>query len=124
MKNTNDQFSFRIILSLIFGIIGLSQMVGQGVTTSQLSGVIKDANGLAIIGAIVKAEHVSSGTIYGTVTNESGRYYFQGLRVGGPYKVTSNFTGMKESMKENIFTYLGNTSVVNLEMKDAEIVLN
>ena len=124
MKNTNNQFSLRIILSLICGIIGLNQIVAQGVTTSQLSGVIKDANGLAVIGAIVKAEHVSSGTLYGTVTNESGRFYIQGLRVGGPYKVTSNFTGMQESMKESIYTSLGNTTIVNIEMKEAEIALD
>ncbi|HLW06790.1 MAG TPA: carboxypeptidase-like regulatory domain-containing protein, partial [Marinilabiliaceae bacterium] len=56
------------------------------VTTSNMSGRITDAEG-PVIGASVVATHTPSGTIYGTVTNNEGRYNLAGMRVGGPYTI-------------------------------------
>ncbi|NOT37660.1 MAG: TonB-dependent receptor [Saprospiraceae bacterium] len=121
------QFSFiclKISIILIFFSLGSIPVFGQGVTSSQMTGQIKDANGEAVIGAVVKVQHIPSGTLYGTITNSEGRYNLQGLRVGGPYKVTASMMGMSDAVRENIFTSLGTAAVVNMDMKDAEIALD
>ena len=57
------------------------------VTTSGMNGQVTDGKE-PLIGATVHAVHVPSGTSYMATTNEKGRFAIQGMRTGGPYKVT------------------------------------
>ena len=52
-----------------------------------------DNAGQPVIGAAVVATHEPSGTVYGVVTNEEGRYAINGMRSGGPYKVEISCLG-------------------------------
>ena len=63
------------------------------VTTSALGGKVTDKAGQPVIGAAVVATHEPSGTVYGVVTNEEGRYAINGMRSGGPYKVEISCLG-------------------------------
>lgn len=49
----------------------------QGVTTSSITGIVKDAQGLAVPGASVVAVHEPSGTNYEAVAREDGRFSIQ-----------------------------------------------
>ena len=61
-----------------------------------MSGKITDEkDDSPVMGAIVQAIHVPSGTKYGAATNMAGRYTIQGMRAGGPYKVTVSYIGTK-----------------------------
>jgi Carboxypeptidase regulatory-like domain len=77
------------------------------VTTSGLSGVVADAKGETLVGASVIVVHTPSGTRYGTITNESGRYNIPGMRVGGPYEITVSFVGFNEQKRSNVYLSLG-----------------
>lgn len=80
---------------------------GQGVTTSSMSGLVTDASGDALPGAVVNALHEPTGTNYTTVTRANGKYSIFNMRVGGPYKVTVSMTGFKTQVKSNVFLKLG-----------------
>ena len=84
------------------------------VTTSAITGkvVLSDDNS-GVIGATVRAVHVPSGTRYTGVTNESGRYTIQGMRVGGPYTVEISYVGYDTHKVDNLTLTLGETSTVN-----------
>lgn len=86
------------------------------VTASSIRGLVKDDKGAELPGATVVATHVPSGSKYGTVTNERGRYVLPSVRVGGPYKVTVTFVGFKEQSKEDIFASLGAASDANFTL--------
>ncbi|GAB3993977.1 carboxypeptidase regulatory-like domain-containing protein [Spirosoma daeguense] len=88
------------------------------VTTSAINGVITDTKGEVLPGATVVAIHEPSGTKYGTVTTEAGRYSFPSVRVGGPYKVTVTFVGFSDKSTSNVFAQLGVPTNVNLVMSD------
>lgn len=88
------------------------------VTTSAINGTITDSNGEVLPGATVVAVHEPSGTQYGTVTTEAGRYSFPSVRVGGPYKVTVTFVGFAEQSKSNIFAELGTATNINVILND------
>lgn len=88
------------------------------VTSSSINGQVTDSKGELLPGATVVAVHEASGTQYGTVTTEAGRYAFPSVRVGGPYKVTVTFIGYGEKSVNNIFTVLGNPSTVNIVLAD------
>lgn len=87
-------------------MISVSALLAQ-VTTSSMSGLVRDAQGEAIIGASIQAVHEPSGTRYGAVTNTNGRFTIQGMRNGGPYKVTISYVGYKDIVYRDITLQLG-----------------
>lgn len=105
---------------LLTGLILISVMVNaQGVTTSSLNGRVLDGNGSPLPGATVVVVHEPSGTSYGTTTLGGGNYMLTGLRVGGPYTVTISFVGYAPAVYKDIDLNLGETYVLNGELKEA-----
>ena len=101
-----------ILLTLVGGAMAQ-------VTTSALSGKVStEDNGEAVIGATVQAVHEPSGTRYVAVTNVDGRYSIQGMRVGGPYKVTISYVGYRPKVVTGVTLKLGET--YSLDEKIAE----
>lgn len=79
------------------------------VTTSNIRGTVLDDQNTALLGANVVAVHTPTGTRYGAVTNEEGRYNLLNLRVGGPYELTISYVGFTTDTKNDIFLSLGKT---------------
>ncbi|MBP7098438.1 MAG: TonB-dependent receptor [Prevotella sp.] len=103
---------FLLALMLLFTTSIMAQ-----VTTSSINGKVVVGNE-NVIGATVTAVHVPSGTTYNAVTNVDGRYTIQGMRVGGPYKVTISYIGYKDDTRTNISLALGEPTVINANLKE------
>lgn len=99
---------------LLVTVLFTYSAIGQ-VTTSSMTGRIS-GNNETLPGATVIAKHVPSGTTYGTVTNEDGRFTIQGMRVGGPYSVDISYVGFHSTRYENINLKLGETYVLNVKL--------
>ncbi len=93
----------------------------QGVTTASATGIVKDSQGAVIPGATVEAVHEPSGTTYDAVTQGDGRFFMQGMRVGGPYKVTASLTGFTTEIKNGITLSLGVAQDLEFTLKVATI---
>ena len=90
-------------------LVTATSMMAQ-VTTSALSGqVTLKEGGETVIGATVQAVHEPSGTRYTAVTNIDGRYNIQGMRSGGPYKVTVSYIGFQTKTLTGIILQLAET---------------
>ncbi len=124
LKTTN--FSMRILQSfslvLFFTAFTCIHLMAQ-VTTSSITGIVSDENGEPLIGATVKATHVPSGTIYGIVTQENGRYSIPNMRVGGPYKIEASYVGYAANAQENIFLSLGQKLTLDFNMRSEGVNL-
>ncbi len=83
------------------------------VTTSALGGRIVDADGQPVVGAAVVATHEASGTVYGVVTNNDGRYAINGMRAGGPYKVEFSCLGYQPVTYTDLTLQLAETFALN-----------
>ena len=105
------------LLFLISLLLCLTTTMMAQVTTSGMNGKVT-AGGETVIGATITAIHEPSGTRYNAVTNESGRFTIQGMRVGGPYKVTVNYIGYKDEVIDNIQLSLGNSTPINVDLKE------
>ncbi|MBK8197264.1 MAG: TonB-dependent receptor [Acidobacteria bacterium] len=84
------------------------------VTTSSARGVVTDSAGQAVAGATVTIVHEPTGTVTTATTGLNGQYTAQNLRIGGPFSVTVTGEGVSASRVENVYTSLGDTSVVNI----------
>ena len=91
------------IVALFFTTIAFS----QGVTTASMQGSVTDETGEALFGANVVATHTPTGSVYGAIVNEDGRFYFPNIRVGGPYTVVASYIGFQERTFEGITIGLG-----------------
>ena len=88
------------------------------VTTSALGGRVVDANGEPVIGAAVVATHEPSGTVYGVVTNNEGRYAINGMRAGGPYKVEVSCLGYQPLTYTDVTLQLAETFALNAQIAE------
>jgi hypothetical protein len=83
-------------------------------TSSQLSGYVVGEDGQPIPGAKVTIVHVPSGTTDSATTSASGQFIATGLRVGGPYRVSTQAEGMQEAIVEDLYTQLAERTSVTL----------
>jgi hypothetical protein len=88
-------------------VAAVGHAAAQGVTTAEMTGLVKDAQGAAIPGATVTAVHEPSGTTYEAITQADGRFFIPAMRVGGPYIVTAHLSGFRDDAKKDIMLSLG-----------------
>ena len=105
------------LLFLVTLLLAMTTTVMAQITTSGISGKVT-SQGEDVIGATVTAIHVPSGTVYRAVTNIDGRYTIQGMRVGGPYKVSVAYVGQKTKTFENVTLRLGETEELSCSLQD------
>ncbi|TDN39666.1 TonB-dependent receptor [Hymenobacter sp. UV11] len=103
-------------LSFLLGLLLLALSSAAQVTTSSLTGLIKDAQGQPSIGATVRAVHTPSGTSYGVATNGEGRFTIQNMRIGGPYTVEISYVGYRSTTRTGIELALGQPYVLNVTL--------
>ena len=105
-------------LALALALLCASTATFAQVTTASIGGRITDQKGETIIGAAVVATHGPSGTIYGAITNNEGRYYIQGMRTGGPYEVEVSCLGYQKLTYTDIRLALGENYVLDAVLND------
>src|SRR5947209_5374633 len=102
-------------------VVWTSPAAAQGVTTASMTGIVRDAQGGVIPGAGVVAVHEPSGTTYEAVTQSDGRFFIQGMRVGGPYKISAALTGFSTEVRNNITLTLGVAQDLEFSLKVAAV---
>jgi len=111
----------KAILSLFLAV---STLVGFGqVTTSTISGVVKNEKKEVLVGATIHATHTPTGTQYKSVTNKNGVYVLPAVRVGGPYIIHASFVGFRKGEEKDVNTQLGVTSNVDFTLVDEKVSL-
>jgi len=100
----------KLSISIVFLFFAFSALAQ--VTTSNIRGIVVDDQG-PLLGANIVAIHTPTGTKYGAISNEDGRFNLLNLRVGGPYEVTVSYVGYKSQITKDIFLSLGKTYNVN-----------
>ncbi len=109
------------LLTLLVMLLTVTMSWAQ-ITTSAIAGKVTDAQG-ELIGANVVATHVPSGTKYGTITNDKGRFSIQGMRVGGPYTVVISYVGAEPKTFNNINLELGETFDLSCNLEESAALL-
>lgn len=111
----------RLLLTLAVAMI-TTFALGQ-VTTSEIEGRVSDKSE-TLVGATIQAIHLPSGTTYGAVTNAQGRFLIQGMRTGGPYKVTVSFVGYQTNVYNDIYLKLGEPMSLAVSLNNESVNIN
>jgi len=106
-------------LSLFIAFAAVAQ-----VTTSSMSGRITETDGTPVIGAAVVAVHTPSGTKYYSITDITGNYRIQNMRVGGPYTIEIAYLGYGTIKAENLFLRLGENFVYDARLVEEALTLS
>lgn len=113
------QLLFSFMITLFTVAIGYSQ-----VTTSKIQGHVLDDTSTGLFGANVVATHTPTGTVSGTMTLESGRFFINNLRVGGPYTITVSYVGYKTIEYTDVYLDLGKAFDLDIQMVGESEQLN
>ncbi|HEX9658671.1 MAG TPA: carboxypeptidase regulatory-like domain-containing protein, partial [Rhodothermales bacterium] len=100
-----------LIAVLAFGVATMA-IAQTDVTTSRISGTVKDADGGALPGVTVEAKNEETGLVLTATTNQQGFYQIINLPPGS-YTVTAMLSGFTPAATENVRLLLGTTPTVN-----------
>ncbi len=79
---------------------------GAQTNTAEIAGLVHDAQGARLAGAMVTAEHLQTGARVQAVTDAEGRYRLRSLRVGA-HTVTVELAGFTRTRRADIVAALG-----------------
>jgi hypothetical protein len=113
----------KVAALLLLMVMTTISSFGQ-ITTSTISGVVKDKVGEPLPGATVQATHVPTGTKYYSITSVSGVFTIPAVRPGGPYTIQVSFVGFKKSELTEVTTSLGVTTNVEFVLQDETTALS
>src|SRR4051812_12781428 len=102
----------RLLCLLTLTLLGSACLFAQ-VTTSSMTGTIKDAGGQPLAGATITATHQPSGTRYTTISQTNGNFTIANMRPGGPYLVEVSFVGFEAGKYDEINLQLAEAYVLN-----------
>ena len=102
------------IAAAAFFVLSLSNIV-SGQTTSTMEGMVTDKQGLAVVGAQVRAEGVSIVADRSATTDSEGEYRLAALPAG-TYRLTVTRAGFRTGVYENLEVTLNRTLRYNVHL--------
>lgn len=106
------------LLPLVIALLAIPFLMDAQVTTSNISGIVKNKSGNALPGATITATHLPTGTVYTATSRAGGRFDINNMNPGGPYTIEISFVGFDSDKKEDVFLVLGETQRFDVQMKD------
>jgi hypothetical protein len=94
------------LLSLIIALFTTCVALAQ-VTTTSMTGTIKDSKGATLPGATIIATHVPTGSVYSTSTRATGQFTIPNMKAGGPYTIKISFIGFETKIDNDVVLSLG-----------------
>jgi outer membrane receptor for ferrienterochelin and colicin len=95
----------------------------QGITTGAIGGLVTNEQGQPVEGAQVQITNPATGSQASATTRDNGRYFVQGLEVGGPYTVTVRRIGMTQQSRNDVIVNLSQTTRADFVMRQQAVQL-
>src|SRR5947209_11005765 len=109
---------------LLIIMLGICGMLNAQLTTTTISGTVKDANKQPIEGTTIAVIQTTSGTTYKTISGKLGVFNLPNLNVGGFYKVTFTNVGFSNLEFDSINLTLGTPLTINAVLQVNSGALN
>ncbi len=106
------------LLPLVFALFAFAGVNAQ-ITTSSLTGTVKNTQGSSLVGATITAVHTPTGTKYITIARKGGVFSIANMNPGGPYTITVSSVGYKSFTTNDITLSLGEASDQNFQLVES-----
>ena len=110
-----------LVASALALSIGLSGQAVANTTSSAISGQIVGPQQNPAAGSVVTITHLPSGTSKRAVVNESGIFSAQGLRVGGPYRISVDSDSFADKTVNDVYLTLGETYQLDVSLSSDQV---
>jgi iron complex outermembrane receptor protein len=110
-----------IALSLSVLVLFFTAALHAQTTSSKLEGTVTDAQGKALVSAIVTVKNNATGAVKTTQSDDKGYYSVDGLPAG-TYTVEAAYTGFANQIKSNIMLAAGQTLSVPLPLNISTVL--
>src|SRR5205085_7349943 len=108
-------------LALIIGIVCLSlQPVYAQVDTGTIVGTVTDQSGAILSGAKVTLTNLGTNASLTTTTEADGTYKFSPVKIG-TYKIDVSYQGFQTATQRNVIVNVGSDSLANFQMKPGSV---
>ncbi|MEL6359604.1 MAG: TonB-dependent receptor [Pseudomonadota bacterium] len=87
--------------------------------TSNIRGVVTDANGAPVSGAVVRVVDTRTGAGRSVSTNANGSFSVRNLQVGGPYSVSVSASGFRGETIEGVFASVSGATELSFDLESA-----
>jgi hypothetical protein len=103
-------------IRVIFGVLmGCVAVWAQG-STAQINGTVRDASGLAVPGADVKATQTATSAVRTVTSGADGAFVFANLPIG-PYQLEVNKVGFAQYVQSGIVLQVASNPTVDVALK-------
>lgn len=112
------------LLSLLAILMAIPFALSAQVTTSSVTGFVKNNEGAALVGSTIELIHVPTGTLYRTVSRKDGRYDLVNLIPGGPYSITISNVGYTPFNESDVVLTLGENTRIDASLQSTATALD
>ena len=113
------RFLFKAVASAFAASMMFAAAAGGQVTTGTIGGRVTDESGKPIEGAQVQVKNMNTNLQRARLTNADGRYVILGLEVGSGYSVSVRRIGLQATAQDGQVVELGTLTKVDFTMKQA-----
>jgi len=113
--------AFRLFLAIMVGLLclGLVPLNAQ-VDTGTIVGTVTDQSGAVISGAKVTLTNLGTNASLSTTTEADGTYKFTPVRIG-TYKLDVSYQGFQTSTQRNVTVNVGSDSLSNFQLRPGSV---
>ncbi len=101
-------------------VIGFSGNLTAQQTSSEIKGIVSDANGNPIANATITIMNASAGFTRTISTRSDGQFRINNLPIHGDYTVTATGDGYKTQTSKEVSLYLGETTDLQFALAESE----
>lgn len=114
----------RQIIPFLVALMAIPFFSVAQVTTSSITGSVKNAAGEILVGSNIVVVHVPTGTQYKTTTSKDGRFDLVNLIPGGPYSITISNVGYTAYQSTGAILPLGENTRVDASLDASSATLS
>ena len=112
------------LLPLLTALLAMPFLMTAQVTTSSITGIVKNSAGEQMPGSSITLTHIPTGTVYKTASNKNGKYDLVNLIPGGPYSIEISNVGYLNFTETNYTLPLGENTKIDALLSTTSTVLS
>ena len=118
------QIILLFMMAVLFICTDNHKAYSQGVTTAAIEGRVVTITNEPLANANIVAVHTPTGTRYGAVSREDGRFNLLNIRTGGPYEIRVTYVGYQDDVLDDIVLSLGESRSLTFFMLELGVTLD